>query len=182
MRNKLILGIILIFLFNLVSAEVGIDYNAEGNYYKLFNDYQDYYIDAETGIDLTNDYYNFWSKKEFCLEVKSGPIQGKKCVSEIPLEWTTEENEFYVKLTGNLDFVGSVADFNLVYFLGVNDERLTITPQTKTKKKLDYMKLSIKDYNIRVNRDYGNDFFKLDYPYYEDFSISNGTYNEYNNV
>lgn len=179
---KKIMLLIGLFLLSVVSAEVGIDFNAEGNYYKVFNDYQDYYIDAETGIDLTNDYYNYWSKKEFCLEVKSGPIEGKKCVSEIPLDWTTEENEFYVKLIGNLDFLGAAADFNLVYYLGLTDERLTITPQTRTKKKLDYLKFSVKDYNIRVGRDYENDYFKLDYPYYEDYPIADGTYNEFSNV
>jgi len=172
----------LIMLTAIVSAEVGIDYNSEGNYYDIYNEFHHYYVDAETGIDLTNDNYDFWSKKELCLEVKSGGMHKKKCLSEIPLTWSVEENEFYVKLIGELDFYQSVGDFNLVYYLGLTDSKITITPQARSKRNLDYLKFSVKDYNIRIDRDYENDFFRVDYPYYDEFAVSDGDYIEYYNV
>ena len=169
-------------LIPFVQAELGIDFNAEGNYYDLHNDYHHYFIDAETGIDLTNDFYAFWSKKEFCLEAKKGPNIIRKCTEEIPLIWITEENEFYVKLIGKLNYNFHSTDINLVYYLGEYDGRITVTPQIRATKNLDYIKFSVKDYNIRASRDYENDYFKVDYPYYEEYPISNGNYTEYSNV
>ena len=103
----------------------------------IWNNVDDYYFDKSSGIQMTNDFENYWSKNIFCLGYYAGQEWNViKCSDELynfRKEIETDDNTF-VNATMWKDFYynpNNATEYKfrlgINYYLGLNDENLTIT-------------------------------------------------------
>jgi hypothetical protein len=113
-----------------------------GDVLHIWNKYDSYYFDTDTGIQLTNHYNEYWSHNVLMLGYYNN--------NQWNLMYRTDElsgfnkeidtdNETYINVTmwKNLEYQGY--DFRLAirYYLGVDDNELTVIPHIKNIDQSD---------------------------------------------
>jgi parallel beta-helix repeat protein len=125
-----------------VSPLIGYELLDDDNVLHIWNKYGSYYFDTSSGIQLTNHYNEYWSHNVLMLGYYNN--------DQWNLMYRTDElsgfnkdidtdNETYVNVTmwKNLEYMGY--DFRLAirYYLGVDDNELTIIPYIKNIDQSD---------------------------------------------
>ncbi len=126
----------MIVIVNSVNASVGIELMSDGKTYHMWNNYHNYYIDANKLIQLTNHYQEYWTKNEWCIQVMrtSTAPQQEFCTTAMNLETTTfqRDNTAYLVASKAVNiYANRRADVNIEYKLSENDRNLTITTYVK---------------------------------------------------
>jgi len=105
---------------------VGIDVNASS--VRLYNDFHSYYFNTSSMIQFTNNFEEYWSKNNLCLGWEGASWQ-YYCKDSINMSWSYDtDNLTYAWIQGlkNLSKGGKDARFNITYWLGVDDEFMTV--------------------------------------------------------
>ena len=118
------------------SSQIGYEYLDDGKVLHIWNQFDSYYFNTSSGIQLTNHYNNYWSHNVLMLGYYNN--------NQWNLIYRTDElsgfnkdiesdNETYINVTiwKNLEYQGY--DFRLAirYNLGVDDNDLTVIPYIK---------------------------------------------------
>ena len=146
----------------------------------IWNEIDDYYFNASSGMQFTNHYQNYWSKNIFC-----GVYDGTEhCIDKLPFTWTkATDNSTYVYIYGERTLLlGN--KFWINYSLGTNDTSMSIdfgfvrsgnlinTSKISFKWKITNLSIPYEDedvifingtiYPIDENRNFtGTDFFSI---------------------
>jgi len=81
----LIFSILFILLsFSVRGSSLGYEYLDNGNVLHMWNDYDDYYFNTSSGIQLTNHYSEYWTKNVLCIGYFNATDWDKiRCVDEL---------------------------------------------------------------------------------------------------
>jgi len=83
---------------------VGYGYLDDGSILHYWNEMDDYYLNASSGIQLTNNYDEHWSHNTFCGGVKISGSWNYYCADSLPFSWSIDTDNFtYFNYTGYRD-------------------------------------------------------------------------------
>ncbi|MFC1712689.1 hypothetical protein ACFL6S_03410 [Candidatus Poribacteria bacterium] len=143
---------------------VGIEYNSSSDVYHIWNEVDNYYIDASSGIQLTNHYQDYWSHNTVCFHLFTGSWQ-EYCVDSASWDWVTDTNdETYVNLTGttSISIGGLKADIILEYYIESDDTHITIRPTfIANSKGITDSKFEVRVYNVKIDSTYEYDWIEV---------------------
>jgi hypothetical protein len=118
------------------SSQIGYEYLDDGKVLHIWNKYDSYYFNTSSGIQLTNHFNNYWSHNVLMLGYYNN--------NQWNLIYRTDElsgfnknidsdNSTYVNVTIWKDLTYQGYDFRLAirYYLGVDDNELTVIPYIK---------------------------------------------------
>lgn len=152
---------------------IGYETLNNGLVWHIWNEKNDYYFNATSGIQFTNHYQEYWSKNIFCGGIES-PQFTYYCEDIINFDFkNTTDNINYVNITGtrqiNIPSVG-LQNFTLNYFLPSQSDYLIIELKmknlgSKTLNKVYGFKWLIRD--IDIEKDGNTDFTTLNYTEYD---------------
>lgn len=95
----------------------------------LFNNYDDYYFDATSGIQFTNHYQDYWSRNVYCAGFKTVTNWVYYCDDAFNFSWSIDNTSEEVNVTGYKDINLGLHNVRvgLQYHLAVNDTNLTVS-------------------------------------------------------
>ena len=149
---------------------VGYEYLDDGDVLHIWNDFDNYYFNTSSGIQLTNHYNDYWSHNVLML--------GYYDDDEWNLIYRTDElcgfnkeiesdNETYVNVTlwKDLGYGGYAFRLAIRYHLGINDNELMVIPYIKNidNENIPYdlgFAWEIKD--IQIDMTFENDYIDID--------------------
>lgn len=153
------------------SRKVGYEYLDNNKVIHFWNEIDDYYLNATSGIQLTNHNSKYWTHNVFCGGVKLTSWQFY-CNDAIPFSGTiTTDSSTYFNMTWqkNITIGQKTVRARLVYHLGNNDTRLTINPSIKNlgsssiNNGLAFV-WKVKD--IKIDNNNENDWIKINNSFY----------------
>jgi hypothetical protein len=104
----------------------------------IWNEYDDYYFNATSGIQFTNHYQEYWTENVFCGGFKIAGTWEYYCNDDLPFSWSIKtDNLTYVNITGYKDVTKTIGGedytvrFVLRYNLESNKTFLNIQPYEK---------------------------------------------------
>lgn len=114
---------------------IGYEFLDNNEVFHMWNQEDDYYFNATSGMQFTNHYEDYWSKNVFCGGYYTGWTWNKlACVDELPFSWVIEtDNDTYINITGwrNVNYLDYDMRIALRYSLEDTSTRLTIEPYIK---------------------------------------------------
>jgi parallel beta-helix repeat protein len=120
------------------STNIGYEYLDNNSVLHFWNEIDDYYIDVDSGMQLTNHYNNYWSHNVFCGGINLNNSWEYICVDSLPFNWTIDtDNATYFNYTGYRDVIKTVngneykVRFELIYNLRQNQSYLNVQPYYK---------------------------------------------------
>lgn len=147
---------------------IGFETLDNGKVWHIWNNYDDYYFNATSGIQFSNHYQEYWTHNIFCGGYKD-PTQGWKydCNDALPFNWNYKtDNQTYVNITGWRDKTIQDRTVRLAirYHLKLNDRNLTIQLQVKNigDKNVPYdLGFAWKTNKIKVGNEYDNNILLI---------------------
>lgn len=137
----------------------------------IWNVADDYYFNATSGIQFTNNYNEYWTHNIFCGGVYYQSSWEYYCNNELPFEWSiSTDNETYVNVTGyrdvtkNVDGKDYIVRFALRYHLKTEDTFLTIQPYEKNIGSYNIpidTGFAWRINDIKINNDFENDWIYI---------------------
>jgi hypothetical protein len=118
------------------SSEIGYEYLNDGKVLHIWNQYDSYYFNTSSGIQLTNHYNNYWTHNVLMLGYYNND-QWNLIYRTDELSGFTKnidsDNSTYVNVTIWKDLTYQGYEFRLAirYYLGANDNVLTVIPYLK---------------------------------------------------
>ncbi len=115
---------------------IGYEFLSNNSVVHIWNTQDDYFFDVDSGIQLTNHYEDYWTKNIFCIGYYNGDEWVKiKCADELTnFQKSIEtDDETYVNATlwKDISYTPNEITYNMRlgvnYYLGLNDENLSIT-------------------------------------------------------
>lgn len=149
--------------------------SSSGEILHIWNEIHHFYINNSNGIQLTQDYGNFWSENVLGFEVKIG----NEWIHSISLNeltgWTKSfhtDNETYVNVTywNNFTLYDKNSQMSINFFLNINDTNLTINGGVKnidTKNLNKNVRFLWRVKNINIGRQYDDNRIFIDNNWYE---------------
>ncbi|MFH1408417.1 MAG: RHS repeat-associated core domain-containing protein [Nanoarchaeota archaeon] len=132
---------ILFFLGSFVSAESAVGYEyLNDDVLHIWNSVDDYYFDAESMLQLTNHFEDYWARNLFCGGFKISGEWQYSCTDALPFDWTIDsDEETFVSISGYRDITKGnyKVRFGLDYYLALNDTNLSVTPSVENIGELD---------------------------------------------
>ena len=136
---KIIYVFLLVFLFLAVTttAPGGVGYELVDNnkVFHVWNTVDDYYFNASSGMQWTNNYNEYWTHNVMCIGYYSGDQWNKiACADELSnFNKDIQTGSDYVNITLWKDLSWGQYDYRMAlqYHLKENDKELTITPYIK---------------------------------------------------
>jgi len=172
MINIFVLFIVILFITFVYSSswdetnidKIGIEFNSSSNIYHLWNEEEDYYINTTSGIQLTNNYQEYWSHNVLCLNftLNPPPTNYFRCADELSWNWvSSSDNSSFVNLTGYSSYGG--LDLVYEYYLKSNWTSVRIKPLLKNLGNKDAVEVSFlwRVENINIYSSQENDMFEL---------------------
>jgi len=118
------------------SSQIGYEYLDDGKVLHIWNQYDNYYFNTSSGIQMTNHYNNYWTHNVLMLGYYNNNqwnlIYRTDELSGFNKNIDTDNNS-YVNVTIWKDLSYQGYDFRLAirYYIGVNDNELTVIPYIK---------------------------------------------------
>jgi len=147
--------------------EIGYEIIDEGSVIHIWNEYDDYYFNATSGIQLTNHYDEYWTHNIFCGGYdKNGWIW--YCNDELDFVWSIEtDNLTYTNYSGYKDISVTGRNFRikLQYVLNWDEEYINVIPsiENTNNKAFNYdMGFRWRIQDIRINMNYTDNKYILD--------------------
>jgi len=142
----------------------GIEYNTTVDVYHLWNERADYYVNATSGIQITNHFQEYWTQNQICAIFYWGASSHEYCAGNTDWTWyNTTDWSTFSNLTGTTTarWAGHEWDITLEYYLESNWSEIKITPTFENKKNRNYDKAELRwmVHDIRVKMTYEDDFF-----------------------
>jgi len=106
---------------------------------RLYNDYYSYYFNTSSMIQLTNHYDEYWTKNNLCLAYETSSWE-YFCKDSLNMDWSIDtDNMTFVWVQGlkNITKGSKKAEFNITYYLGVDDEELTVVVGVENVGQVD---------------------------------------------
>ena len=112
--------------------EIGYEFLDDNKVVHIWNNIDDYYFNESSGIQFTNHYNDYWTKNIFCIGYYSGEEWVKiKCADELSdfNRMIDTDNSTYVNATlwKDISYGGYNLRLGVNYFLGLNDQNLSVT-------------------------------------------------------
>lgn len=174
-------GIFLIMVITILASpnqpdERPVGYVKYNDTLHIWNEYDDYYFNATSGIQFTNKYNEYWSKNIFCGGIKLAGSWEYYCNDDLPFTWSVDtDNSTYVNVTGYRDVTKTVGGndytirYAIRYNLKSNETYINIIPYEKNIGELNITVdtgFAWRVKNINVSLDTINDFLQVEYDYY----------------
>lgn len=152
------------------SGPVGYELLQDGGVVHIWNYYDDYYFEANTGIQLTNHYQDYWTHNYFCGGIKLDEWE-YYCTDALLFNWQIDsDDETYVNITGWRDVSKRINGkwytirYALRYHLKTYDQNLTIevAEQNVGTRNIPVdtgFAWHIRD--IAIDGDYGDDYIEV---------------------
>ena len=163
----IVVTIIFLGLMEVVSSSpVGYEYLDNGKVLKIWNGYDQYFLNVSSGIQMSNYYNEYWTHNLFCVGYKTEQWN-YKCLDTLPIKLTPEtDNLTYVNVSGtkNTLILGRWIKLTLNYHLKLNDKELGIETKIKNVGILNInnkIGFAWKTINIKINNDEENDIIKI---------------------
>jgi len=100
----------------------------------FWNEIDDYYLNMSSGIQFSNTYEEYWTHNIFCAGYKTTEWN-YLCNDELPIQLNVySDNLTYVQINGTrggIDVLGRTLGTGIDYYLGSQDDELTITTGIK---------------------------------------------------
>jgi len=130
--------------------------------YPMNNTLDDYYFNASSAVQMTNDIQNYWTHNEMCLRVFVNRWY-EYCGRTRNFIWyNSTDFSTYVNLTGitSIKRGNYSADINLEFYLESDRNDIRITPTIKnTGKDVPNLEFKTHIHDIKINNTYENDTF-----------------------
>lgn len=157
-----------------IEPSTGIEYNATVDVYDIWNNIGHYYVNATSGIQITNHFQEYWTKNLVCVIFYWGSSSHEYCTDGGDWVWyNSTDGSTFSNLTGTTTakWSGHQWDIALEYYLEANWTEIRITPTFENKKNKNYDKAELKWHvdDIRVKNTQENDTFEM----------HNGTWNTF---
>jgi hypothetical protein len=124
----------------------------ETTHWKFTNDYDTWFVEKSTGIQMSNDYTDPWANIWAGFARKTGPNWTYHLTDEVSWTWTTDSGSGWVKLIGDTDFAGGKIAVHVEWTLEDKDEFLEVKwKMTNNFKDLDDSKMVVRNGQIVVN-------------------------------
>lgn len=146
-----------------------------GEWVLMWNNVDDYYFNASSGIQFSNNYNEFWSHNIFCGGYFNPSTQEwvYDCLDELPFNWELDtDNKTYANITGWKDktIQGRTARIWIRYHLKPNDKNLTIQMRIKNIGELNIpydLGFAWHINDIKISNDYENDWLYINNTWYD---------------
>ncbi|MBR9681272.1 MAG: hypothetical protein GOV00_00535 [Candidatus Altiarchaeota archaeon] len=126
----LLFGLFIQVLPSFAATPVGFEALDNGSVWHIWNNIDEYFFNATSGIQFTNHYDEYWTHSVFCAGYKDGSEQWQyDCNDQLPFSWSySTDNATYVNITGWRDKVisGRTVRLAVRYHLKPNDKNMSI--------------------------------------------------------
>lgn len=114
------------------TREIGYEFLDNNSVVHIWNTQDDYFFEKDSGIQLTNHYQAYWTRNVFCIGYYSGGEWHRiKCSDELTnfnKDIYTDNSSFVnATLWKDISYNGYDLRFGVNYYLGLDDENLSIT-------------------------------------------------------
>ncbi|MEM7819004.1 MAG: hypothetical protein QW403_02570 [Candidatus Aenigmatarchaeota archaeon] len=147
-----------------------LEYNSTTQTFKIWNDQEVYWINKTSGLQITQDLPNWWSKNWICINATAGNFKFEGiCTDSFELTWTNATNEeaTWVELNGtSKEYTapgGYKFYFKVRYFLKDHDRKLSVSfyGYNTGSKAIDDLWFWWKTTEIKINNSYEDNAFVI---------------------
>jgi len=176
-KQTLLIGVFLVFTLALTgnvqgAGGIGYEYLDGGEVIHIWNDVDDYYLNASSGIQITNYYDEYWTHNIFCLGYNSG-TWNYYCTDDLPVTLNVySDNSTYVQVNGtrSLSVAGRTIIFGIDYYIELSDEEMNVSVGVRNNGGGDITNeigLAWRTDDIKIGNTYEHDVIKINFTEYD---------------
>jgi len=132
----------------------------------IWNELNDYYFNATTAEQMSNDIKNYWTRNDICFDFYINNIWSEHCSDSLTWLWyNSTDFKTYMSLTGTaeLSYAGYIVDVKVEYYLEEDYPEMLekVRLENIGNKDIANSQIKIKIHDINVNTTVENDVFRV---------------------